>query len=180
MDQKNTQKTYYKSKKPRQKLETKSICSLCKEHNTEISMPCAGMHSYCFSCIKTWLVNKKELTCPECRKKCESIIKLPFSKDKLSTEFIEFLESVKIIPNPLSHDEDCKCFQTYFDNTCVYPNWTIVHFIENKEQLELYYETIKTPKYKDNTENLIKLIKWFTVSEEEDDDKPIHHQHNHS
>jgi hypothetical protein len=155
---------------------TNKTCPLCKENNAELAMPCAGMHSYCFSCIKKWLVNKKELTCPECRKICENVIKLPISKDKLSSEFLEFLESVKIIPNPLKHDEDCKCFQTYFENTCIYPNWTIIHFIENKEQLELYYETIESPKYKDKNEELIKIIKWFTISDE--DEKP-HRRHGH-
>ncbi len=171
---------YHKKKQYRGKnkkdIQNNTICSLCKEHNTEISMPCAGMHSYCFGCIKKWLINKKDLTCPECRKTCENIIKLPITKNKLSSEFVEFLESIKIIPNPLKHEEDCKCFQTYFDNTCIYPNWAIIHFIENKEQLELYYETIKNPKYKDKTDELIKLIKWLTISEE---DLKIPHEHNH-
>lgn len=154
----------------------KPKCSICRERNTEISMPCAGMHSYCFTCVKDWMVsNKKELTCPECRKVCDNIIKLPLSKEKISNEFTDFLESVKIIPNPLKHDEDCKCFQTYFDNTCVYPSWTLIHYVENKDQLELYYDTIKTTKFKDNSEGLSKLIKWNIVSD--DEDRHSHRRH---
>lgn len=163
----------------RQECLEKDKCSVCREKNKEIAMPCAGMHSYCFECIKNWMVNnKKELTCPECRKTCDNIIKLPISKEKLSTEFNEFLESVQIIPNPLKHDEDCKCFQTFFDNTCVYPSWTLTHFVENKEQLELYYDTIKTTKFKDNPDTLSKLIKWHIVSD--DDDRHSHRRHNHT
>ncbi len=149
-------------------------CPICKEHNIEISMPCAGMHSYCFSCIKKWSENKKELTCPECRKVCENIIKLPILKNRLSSEFLEFLESVKIIPGPYNHNESCKCFQVYFENTCIYPDWTIAHFVENKEQLELYYEIIKSSKYKDNPDEVIRIIKWFTISGEEEDSERRH------
>jgi hypothetical protein len=152
-----------------------AICSLCKDRSIEISMSCTGMHSYCFSCIKQWLVSKKELSCPECRKVCESLIKVPSDKEKLSTEFLDFLESVKIIPNPLKHDDDCKCFHAYFDNTCIYPKWSLVHFVENKEQLELYNETIKNPKYKDKPDDLIKLIKWYI-----DDDETLHRHHHSS
>jgi hypothetical protein len=152
------------------------VCPLCKDNNVEISMPCAGMHSYCFSCIKKWLVSKKELSCPECRKTCEDIIKIPNDKEKLSAEFQSFLESVKIIPNPLKHDEDCKCFQNYFENTCIYPNWSLIHFVENKEQLELYYESLENPKYKDKTDDLTKLIKWHIYDEED----KAHRRHNHA
>lgn len=56
---------------------TPILCQLCLTSHVEISMPCVGMHSYCFSCIKKWSINKKELTCPGCRKVCENIIKMP-------------------------------------------------------------------------------------------------------
>jgi hypothetical protein len=152
-------------------------CILCNENNNEISMTCAGMHSYCFSCIRQWMISKKVLTCPECRKQCDDFIKIPILKDKHSKEFKEFLESAKIIPNPMKHDDDCKCFQTFFENTCIYPYWTLINFIENKNQLELYHENIKNEKYKDNIDALSKLIKWFVISE--DDDKYTHHRHSH-
>jgi len=155
----------------------KPKCSICRERSTEIAMPCAGMHSYCFTCVKEWMESKKELTCPECRKSCDNIIKLPFQK-KISNEFFDFLESVKIIPNPLRHDDNCKCFQTYFDNTCIYPSWTLSHYIENREQLELYYDTIETIKFKGNSEGLSKLIKWNIVFDD-DDDRHNHHRHIH-
>lgn len=179
---KNIKKNRYRNKKKEIQTQnntqnnTSQICCLCKDLNIEICMSCIGMHSYCFNCIKKWLANKKELSCPECRKICDNIIKLPIPKDKLSKEFTKFLESVKIIPNPLKHDEECDCFKTFFENTCIYPNWTIVNFIENEEPLELYYDIIENPKYKDKTDDLIKLIKWFTIDEEDH----IHHRHIHT
>lgn len=184
-NQNQGRKQKYKKNLPKDPIQTQNedqninnLCPLCKDHTTEISMPCAGMHSYCFSCIKKWFVSKKELSCPECRKTCESVIKIPNDKNKFSVEFSKFLESVKIIPNPLRHDEDCKCFQNYFDNTCIYPNWSLVHFVENKEQLELYYESIENPKYKDKIDELTKLIKWSIYDE---DEKHSHHRHhNHT
>lgn len=174
----NSSKNKYRKYKNRNKKQIQNenltnVCSLCKDNPVEISMVCSGMHSYCFTCVKKWLITKKELSCPECRKICDNVIKIQNDKEKLSTEFLKFLESTKIIPNPLKHDEECKCFHTYFDNTCIYPNWSIIHFIENKEQLELYYESVENPKYKDNKDLLVKVIKWVIV---EEDDK---HTHNH-
>lgn len=171
----NVQSSALTSEKDCQNIGTScTLCTLCKDHNVEIYMPCAGMHAYCFSCIKKWLASKKDLSCPECRKSCNSIIKMPIPKDKLSNEFNKFLDSVKIIPHPLKHDDDCKCFQSYFDNTCIYPDWSLIHFIENKEQLELYHEIIENPKYKDKIDKLVKLIKWYIHN---DDEKITHHSH---
>ena len=107
-------------------------CTLCNENYTEISMPCAGMHSYCFNCVNKWMVSKKELTCPECRKECENFIKLPIPKEKISKEFNEFLESVKIIPNPLRTTMIVNVFKHFLTILCIYPTWTLIHFREQK------------------------------------------------
>ena len=171
------------SRRTKRRATKRERCPICNENDVEISMPCAGMHSYCFSCIKSWTMSAKKMTCPSCRKTCEHIIKLPVSKEKITTEFSKFLESVKIIPNPKRHDEDCTCFQTYFDNTCIYPYWSMIHFIENKDKLDFYYEVIKCDKFRNDPTTPIKHIKWFVITEDDgdgDEDKSHNHTHEHN
>lgn len=123
-------------------------------------MTCSGMHSYCFSCIKLWVLNKRDLNCPECRKSCDDIIKFPIEKDKLTDDFKKFTESVKIIPAKLKHSENCDCYRKHFENTCMYPDWSIIHYIQNRKQLDYYYKNIG--KYED-PKQLIKSINWNLV-----------------
>ena len=85
-----------------------------------------------------------------CRKNCSNFIKLPMLKKEYSEDLEKFIDSVQIIPGMKTDG-----------NTCIYPNWTLYHYIENKEQLKLYYASL--PNYKDNVEKLIGIINWFSV-----------------
>jgi hypothetical protein len=154
------------------RMDKKIKCSLCNERNVEITMPCAGMHSYCFQCIKKWTTEKNEITCPECRKSCDNFIKLPSGKEEISKELEEFLDSLKIIPSAYY----CDCHKNQFDNTCIYPDWTLIQYIDNIDQLILYYENINNPRYS-NAMDLITIIKW---SIDPDHTSPQHEQgHEH-
>jgi hypothetical protein len=144
----------------------KDMCPVCKERPAEISMTCAGMHTYCFECIKNWADSKKELSCPECRKVCPNLIVLPIEKEKQTEELKKFITSVKIIPNPRRHGKGCTCFENEFDNTAVYPDWTLQHFVDNKQQLELYHKN----KDEFSESDLSKLIHWNMVSLHHHDD----------
>jgi len=148
----------------------KGLCPVCKERSSEISMACAGMHTYCFECIKNWAESKKELSCPECRKVCSNFIVLPVEKDKQSEELKKFIESVKIIPNPNDHGEGCTCFDDEFNNTSVYSDWTMQHYVDNKKQLELYYKTKESFSEKD----LSYLIHWKLVKISSNHSHPLH------
>lgn len=136
-------------------------CILCNDNKVEISMQCEKMHDFCFSCIEKWTKEKECMICPLCNKKCKLFIKMPKSNKNISKNFQNFLNSLDIIPNALKHDEKCSCFNNYFTNTCVYPEWSLVNYIENKKQLYTYYKNME--KYKEDPKNPMEVIKWFNV-----------------
>jgi hypothetical protein len=149
----------------------KGTCTICNERDSEVSMTCAIMHSYCFECVKKWTESSKEISCPNCRKVCSSIVLLPIDREKRSKELQNFIDSVKIIPNPRRHGHDCTCFEKDFDNTAIYPDWTIQHYVDNQNQLELY--TSNKEKY--GHKELSQLINWNVVSFKH---RNSHHMHN--
>ena len=118
-------------------------CSICQNQISEsVIMSCAGMHSYCFDCIVRWIESKGELSCPECRKYCTSLIipQLGNVKDsqKEGYKLKDFLEATKVLPNPKAHSRDCTCFDDEMENTCVYPSWVIESYLMNQDQLDCY------------------------------------------
>ena len=152
--------------------EESQLCILCKENKLELSMSCSAMHSYCFVCIKKWtnslLSNEnEELTCPECRKVTLVFIKRQYNKENISTDFENFLKAVDIIP---IYSETEKC-NSIFNNTCIYPSWSLINFIKNEKQLKLYYSNVSD--YPDESE-LNDLIKWHDIETTSTD--PITHK----
>lgn len=140
-----------------------NVCSICGIRRFEVAMSCAGMHAYCFNCIKEWYISKRELSCPDCRKVCDSLIILPVDKTAISEELINFVNSIKIIKRGHTcSDMECYCDTKQFENTCIYPCWALTQYINNKEQLEFYYKAIKLPEYSVSDNKLQNLINWST------------------
>lgn len=128
-------------------------CSICKERiSDEIHLGCISMHSYCFQCIKDWYIQKKELSCPECRFISEGFIIKKNTQDMCSPELVDFLDSMKILPHPKNHKKNCKCTE----NSSFFGIWALTLYINNSDQLKIY----KAASKKVDEKILLDNIKW--------------------
>jgi hypothetical protein len=132
-------------------------CNICFENDIEIIIPCEGNHSYCFSCIKKCLLEKKgKLICPECRTRCNYFLVSHKEKIDRTDELNNFLEFMKIIPidnNKMS-------------SSGLYPIWTIISYVFNTRQYEYYKKNIESIETPENSEKLRKSINWFKMQKE--------------
>ncbi len=141
-------------------------CSICHEIIIDkVFMTCSSQHSFCFKCILQGIELTGELkSCPNCR-----------GPEGIEKKFI-LLEKRYIIN--LDEDEQNFYSLNYFkkslpvlqrltnlsNNTCLLSEHVLSVYINNKKQLEFFYEVIKIGKQIDDIFN---FIKWKYTHEHE-------------
>lgn len=129
------------------------ICAICQSEVVDkVSMTCSSMHKFCFKCILKYIEKNNKLTnCPYCRGSSKYIL---IEKNDTNSDSFYDTNYLKKSLNVLS-----KVFKDIETNSCIVSDMSLVHYIRNQKQLNLFFKALQ---FYEKEEHLIQLIKWDT------------------